>query len=147
MASNPILLTVPDRDQVHSTHIDDPNLPQLPKAAQYCHVIPDLAKDSLLSIVKLCKSGCKVPFTKLGIDVEVRYRGRPILAGSTYTKTGVWCTISVCTPLHVPICSSSLLTKSSEQYLGNTTQMSSQEKLAIYHHQVMGSPPRPSLHS
>jgi hypothetical protein len=38
--------------------------------------------------------------------------------------------------------SSNLPTPTSEQYLGNATQTSSQAELAIYHHQAMGSPPK-----
>ena len=38
----PISVTLPDGDQVHSAHIGDLDIPQLPKSARDCNIIPDL---------------------------------------------------------------------------------------------------------
>ena len=89
VVSKPILVTLPDGNQVHLTYTGDLDLPQLPKAAQYCRVIPGLTKYSLLSVVKLCKAGCKVAFTKFGIDVYFRYRVRFVLTDTTCINTGL----------------------------------------------------------
>ena len=69
VAVAPISVTLPDSDQVHSTHIGDLDMPQLPKSARECHIILDLASYSLISVVKLCEAGCEVSFTKWGIGV------------------------------------------------------------------------------
>ena len=69
VAVAPISVTLPDGDQVHSTHIGDLDMPQLTKSARECHIIPDLASYSLISVVKLCEAGCEVSFTKWGIGV------------------------------------------------------------------------------
>ena len=53
----PISVTLPYGDQVHSTHIGDLDMQQLPKSARECHIIPDLASYSLISVVKLRKEG------------------------------------------------------------------------------------------
>ena len=90
VAVAPVSVTLTDGDQVHSTHIGYLDMPQLPKSARECHIIPDLASYSLISVVKLCEAGCEVSFKTLGIGVEVRYRGRLIIKGSKFTRTGLW---------------------------------------------------------
>ena len=97
VAVTPILVTLPDSEKVHSTHIGDLDIPQLPKNARVCHIIPDLASYSLISVVKLCEAGCEVSFTKWGIGVEVRYRGRLIIKGSKCTRTGL-CMVPLSSP-------------------------------------------------
>ena len=103
--------------------------------------------------MKLCKAGCDVRFTKFDIGVEVRYRGRLILTGSKCTSTGLWIVPREDSPKtsptpcartcgSVPFFTSSLPDPSSEQYLANTTQTSSQAEVAMYHHQAMGLPPK-----
>ena len=62
VAVDPISVTLPDGDKVQSTHIGDLDMPQLPKSGRECHIIPDLASYSLISVVKLCKAGCEVSF-------------------------------------------------------------------------------------
>ena len=42
VAVDPISVTLSDGDQVHSTHIGDLDMPQLPKSARLYHIIPDL---------------------------------------------------------------------------------------------------------
>ena len=56
----PISVTIPDGDQVHSTHIEDLDMPQLPKITRECHIIPESASYSLISVLKLCEAGCEV---------------------------------------------------------------------------------------
>ena len=140
---------MPDGDQAHSTHTGDLDMPLLPTAAQYCHIISGLAKYSLLSVVKLCKAGCGVRFSNFGIGVEVRYRGQLVLTGSKCTRTGLWMVPLEASPnkspapckrmcASVPTFSSSLPNPISEQYLDNATQTSSQAELAMYHHQAIG---------
>ena len=87
VAVAPISVTPPDGDQVHSTHIGDLDMPQLPKSGRECHIIRDLVSYSLISVMKLCEAGCEVSFTKWGIGVEVRYRGQTITKVSKCTRT------------------------------------------------------------
>ena len=109
-----------------------------------------MASYALISIVKLCKAGCEVSFTKWGIGVEFRYIGQLIIKGSKCTSTGL-CMV----PLLSPPCtttSSSIKQKSTngcnpsnELYAGNFYETSSQAELAMYHHQSLGSPPKSTL--
>ena len=90
VAVTPIPVTLPDGDQVQSTQIGDLIMTQMPKSARDCNIIPYLASYSLISVMKLCKAGCEVSFTKWGIGVQVKYKGRLIITGSKYTRTGIW---------------------------------------------------------
>ena len=144
---------LPDGDQVHSTHIYDLDMPQLAKSSRVCHIIPDLASYSLISVVKLCEAGCKVLFTNWGIGVEVRYRGRLILTRSKLKRTGLWMvplssspstatssimkqeSLNICSPQYPPY----------ELYAGNLCETSSKTELAMYHHQSLGSPSKSTL--
>ena len=66
-AQQPISASLPDGDKIHSTHTGDLDLPELPQAARFAHILPGLDKYSLISVVKLCNAGCEVAFTKYGI--------------------------------------------------------------------------------
>ena len=87
-ALNPLHVTMPDGNQVQSTHTCELDIPQLPANARDDHIVPGLAAHSLLSIVKLCNAGCDVTLSK--IKCEVKYRGRLVMRGSKYTRTGLW---------------------------------------------------------
>ena len=52
------------------------------------YIIPGLSAYSLKSVVTLCNVGCEVTFTK--INVKVKHRGKTIMMGKKYTRTGLW---------------------------------------------------------
>ena len=85
---SPITVTLPDGTRASSTHECKLALPQLPAAARFGHILPSLASHSLLSVVKLCNAGCHVSFEN--ITCKVRFRGRLLLSGSKYHRTGLW---------------------------------------------------------
>ena len=145
VAVSPISVTLPGGDQVHSTHIGDLDMPQLPKSAREYHIIPDSASYSLISVVKLCEAGCEVSFTKWGIGVEVRYRGQTIIKGSKCTRTGLWMVPlsrppDTTTSSRIEQKSTNKCNSSNEIYAGNLYKTSSQAELAMYHHQSLGGP-------
>jgi len=72
-ALNPLHVTMPDRDQVQSTHTCKVDIPQLPVNARDGHIVPGSSAHSLLSIVKLRNAGCDVTLSK--IKCEVKYSG------------------------------------------------------------------------
>ena len=59
---NAINVTIPNGNRMNSTHECDINWPLLPQCARCGHIIPALSQHLLLSVVKLCESGCKVTF-------------------------------------------------------------------------------------
>jgi hypothetical protein len=62
-------------------------IPQLPKEATMGYIIPGLNK-SLISVTKLCATGCTVLFS----DEEciVKYKGNEVLRGKKHNKNGLW---------------------------------------------------------
>ena len=78
-ASSPLNVKLPYGACVSSTHTCTLNLPQLPTRAREGHIIPILASNSLMSVVKLCNAGFEVIFIK--IDCQVKHLGWIILRG------------------------------------------------------------------
>ena len=146
-AITPISVTLPDGTKVQSTHTRDLRITQLPKSARVCHIVPGLASYSLISVVKLCKAGCEVSFTRFGIGVKVHYRGQLVLEGSKCLTTGLWMvpldtmstanTTKIVTPLHTHT--------TKVRVANNVTSTSSQAEIAKYHHQSLGNPPKSTL--
>ena len=87
-AINPVTVTMPNGTRVASTHECELDIPLLPQAARFGHILPSLAQHSLISVVKLCNAGCEVQFRN--ISCEVRHRGRVIMAGTKCQRTGLW---------------------------------------------------------
>ena len=85
---NPISVTLPGGKKVHSTHSCILDLPDRPVAARSGHIIPGLASNSLVSVVVLCNAECEVTFSEF--DMEVKYKGRIVLRGTTCAQTGLW---------------------------------------------------------
>ena len=69
VASDPLIVRLPDGARVKSTHTCELNLSQLPSAARIGHIVPGLASHSLISVVKLCNAGCEVTFNKIACKV------------------------------------------------------------------------------
>lgn len=84
--SNPGLeVLLPSGATIRSTHIACTlDLPSLPLAARQCHLFPDLASGSLLSIGQLCDHGCHTHFdaTSVMITCTVQRRCSKALAPS-----------------------------------------------------------------
>ena len=53
IAQNPIDIRLSNGSQVQSSHIGELDNPNLPANACVCHIVPGLASDSLVSVVKL----------------------------------------------------------------------------------------------
>ncbi len=66
----PLTVRQPDGAQVRSSNTCSLRIDNLPKNAHVAHVIPELASHSLLSVVRLCNSGCEVVFTKIDCCVK-----------------------------------------------------------------------------
>ena len=90
VATNPITATIPDGSKLILTHKREPDLPLLPKAARSGHVIPGMSSHSLVSVITLCNTGCRVVFEEWGIGVTATYRGKINMEGKKCTYTGLW---------------------------------------------------------
>jgi hypothetical protein len=64
LANKPIIARLPNQDQVQLTHTCTLDLPELPAVVHLAHIISSLALHSIVNVVTLCNSGCRVLFTK-----------------------------------------------------------------------------------
>jgi hypothetical protein len=87
-SENPLKITMPDGEALHSTHEGYLPLDNLPDKATFAHKVPGLAHSSLLSIKQLCDHGCYAVFTKK--DCQIFYKGKLILVGHRHPATGLW---------------------------------------------------------
>ena len=60
--TNQLNVIIPDGNDMNSKYECEINWPRLPLQVRKAHIIPKLAQQSLLSVVKLCASGYKVIF-------------------------------------------------------------------------------------
>jgi hypothetical protein len=139
-AQKPIDARLPNGDQVQSTHTGTLDLPDPPAAARLAHIIPGLASHSLISVVKLCNTGCDVLFTKIGCTIT--HRGRTIMCGSKCMRTRLWM---------IPLRPGSQPTNTTTPPLSitamaaNVALTSTAGDHARFIHQLLCSPPTPSL--
>jgi hypothetical protein len=87
-SENPLKITMPDGEALHSTHQGYLPLDDLPDEATLVHKVPDLTHSSLLSIKQLCDHGCYAIFTKK--DCQNFYKGKLIVVGHRHPATGLW---------------------------------------------------------
>ena len=85
---NAINVTIPNGKQMNSTHECDIDWPLLPQRARDGHIIPALSQHLLLSVVKLCESGCKVTFQH--DCCVVHYKGKVMLYRQKCPITKLW---------------------------------------------------------
>ena len=135
-----------------STHTCTLDLPELPTKARLGHIIPGLASDSLLLVIKLCNAGCEVLFNKIGCTVK--YRGRIVLTGNKCTKTGLWMvpisnkptkTAQILTPPPQEVLNHLELAGWAQEVAANIHPTTSQPELPKYLHQILCSPPKTTL--
>ena len=62
VAKNSITVAIPDGSKITLTRTQELDLPLLPKAARSGHVLPGMLSYSLIAVVTLCNSGCRVVF-------------------------------------------------------------------------------------
>lgn len=71
-------------------HVAELDNPELPSAVRACHIVPELASRSLISVAKPGNVGCETTFTKFGTGVKVRHISRLMWLGKKCTRTGQW---------------------------------------------------------
>jgi hypothetical protein len=87
--AQPLTVTLPDGSTMQSTHTAELNFPQIPPTARTCHVFPALAATgSLLSIGKLCDSGCQAIYDK--DSVRIFHDGHIVLQGHRSPASRLW---------------------------------------------------------
>jgi hypothetical protein len=94
--TTPLAVRLPNGDTITSTHTALLNMPVLPQAARQAHILPGLAQHSLLSVEKMCDSGCSVTFT--ASNVTVTNGESTILTGLRDKEFNLWRTPLDSTP-------------------------------------------------
>jgi hypothetical protein len=69
LPETPLEVCLPNGATIASTHTATLNLPLLPHESRHAHILPGLTKHSLLSVGKICDSGCAVTFTATKVEV------------------------------------------------------------------------------
>jgi len=141
IATTPLRVKLPNGTILHSSHTCMLDLPALPPQARKGHIIPGLANHSLISIVQLCKAGCKVLFEK--DCCKVILNDKIILCGFQCHRTGLWM---------LPLNENTYYDKM-RRYVGNQQEHSAanvfhtttKADLAQYFHQCLFSPPTTTL--
>ncbi len=82
-----IIVTLPDRSKVVSTHVCDITIPGLPIILMG-HIVLGITMAFLIGIRILCKVGCKVTFDDK--KCEVVYKDNIILRGYKDPTTDLW---------------------------------------------------------
>jgi hypothetical protein len=85
--SSPLTVTLPNGQQIQSTHEATLPFPNLPKKALEAHVFPELNGHALLSIGTFCDTGCTALFTATAVVIEKD--GKIVLTGQRQPP-GLW---------------------------------------------------------
>jgi hypothetical protein len=90
---------LPNGETITSTHTETLNMPYLPQAARLAHILPGLAQHSLVSVGKICDSGCSVTFTASNVTVTNGHS--TILTGEWDKESNLWrVPLNPAPPLH-----------------------------------------------
>ena len=87
-SANAITSTIPNGEQIRSTHTATLKWPHLPPSAQTCHIFPALKNKILLSIGKFCDTGLNSAFTKS--HLYIYDRSTIFLQGKIQPGNGMW---------------------------------------------------------
>jgi len=90
LTKNPfgIIVGLPDKSTMKSTHTGNLQLPDLPQEARATHLFPKM-NAPLLSIPKLCDAGCKAEFKRHCVTVTDS-NGAVVLKGGRDPATNLW---------------------------------------------------------
>ncbi len=141
-ATSPILVTLPNGEHVVSSHTCEVDLPQLPKKAQFAHILPGLANRSLMSVIKLCNAGCKVAISD--VSCTITSQGQPPIICQKCTTTGFWMIPINEDALQAPNDDTTETQDSPDDtiaFAAHAHETSTKAELIQYHHQSLFSPP------
>ena len=88
-AENLITITLTNGQTIQPTHTYNLNIPWLPAIMTEAHIVPGMARLSLILIKNCFDGGCKVTYDS--DEVKVVYNNQLVLSGGRNSKTGLWC--------------------------------------------------------
>ena len=138
VATKPLNARIPNGDIILSTEVCELDIPALPPSARQAHILPGLAKYSLLSVTKLCNAGCTVTFDK--VSCHVSKNGRRLLTAYKCLTTGLWML-----PLRAAVMPPPPPATQQHTLANTVAATSTRANLAQYYHQCLCSPPPSTL--
>ena len=132
VATNPLVINLPDGDVLRSSHVGKLDIPALPHKARVAHIVPGLAHSSLVSIKMLCDAGCKVEYDDE--ECTVRYGNSVVWEGVREPSTELW--VLPLTGAR-PAATTGLPTPTPTKTANNAYQMTSKEALVRFIHQCL----------
>ena len=86
--TTPLIINLPEGEQLKSTHTCELDIPWLPKAAREAHIVPGLMHTSLILIKTLCDAGCKVSYDDK--KCKVYFKRKVVWHGGREPTTELW---------------------------------------------------------
>jgi hypothetical protein len=143
IATTPLIINLPDGEQLQSSHTCELDITWLPRAARIAHIVPGLQHTSLISIKVLCDAGCKVSYDDE--KCKVYFRNKLVWHGGREPTTQLWvlplCPKQADLPnLHDIVCA-----KAQIHCANNPFTTTSKAALIRYLHQALFSPRKATL--
>jgi hypothetical protein len=88
IAITPLIINLPDGEQLRSSHTCELDITWLPRAARMAHIVPGLQHTSLISIKVLCDAGCKVSYNDE--KCKVYFKNKLVWHGGREPTTQLW---------------------------------------------------------
>jgi hypothetical protein len=129
LTQTPLEVFLPNGATIASTHTATLNLPSLPNAARQAHILPGLDQHSLLSVGKMCDSGCAITFT--ANKVAVTHGATTILTVQRDKESGMW---------RVPLGNTNSAQAAPEHFVHNGYEQKSIQDTITYLHTRCFSP-------
>jgi hypothetical protein len=87
IATQPIVVSLPNGEKIRSTHEATLPFPDLPEQSLKAHIFPGLHGHALLSIGIFCDAGCTATFS--ATEVDISFKGKTVLTGRR-EPPGLW---------------------------------------------------------
>jgi hypothetical protein len=129
LTETPLEVRLTNGATIASTYTATLNLPSLSHTARQAHILPGLAQHSLLSVGKMCDSGCAVTLT--ATKLAVTNDATPILTGQLDNESGLG---------RAPLRTSISTQAAPEHYAQNVYEQKSIKDTTTYLHECCFSP-------
>ena len=143
IAATPLIINLPDGEQLHSTHTCELDIPWLPYEARKAHIVPGLQHTSLISIKVLCDAGCKVSYDE--DKCKVYFKNKLVWHGGREPTTQLWVLPLCPKQADLPKIHDIVQAEAQLHYANNAYVTTSKAALIRYLHQALFSPTKATL--
>jgi len=143
IATTPLIINLPDGEQLQSSHTCELNIPWLPRAARNAHILPGLKHTSLISIKVLCDAGCKVSYDDE--RCKVYFKNKLVWHGGREPTTQLWVLPLCPAQTALPNLHDIVSAEAQIHCANNAFVTTSKAALIRYLHQALFSPTKTTL--